>query len=561
MTSTKLVGASLFRARFTGIDGTDMDLTDALGQRSKFDEAWLETAILEDAEFSQANFKEAYLKGTKGAGVRFAGARLTEADATEATWPMCDLSEASMHKANFTSADLSRADMTEVNASEANFTSARMDTMIGSRARLQGAIFEKASLVAARLDEANLTGANLSGADLSGADLTSANLTDAVLTGAILTGAVLANAVLTGVDFTGIDLLDVDLTGVDPNALGLSEEQLAMVAAVGSPADLDAPLILDDVRVAGNGKQAMVFWENADNEAERSLRWVLCDGEVTRGILPFGADGVLARAVVTKGDGFELIVLQDRPGGCACIAVEIGPDGKTRNSRTFPLGYTPAIAPIVRNDGNVTLIFGMARRGPTLVVQRLDDEDLLPVHSERIATARGFLGRHMPVVACKGDVWMAVDRNGSSRPLGNPDGFPGMRGVATPVGDRVCAVWAEPPTKHVPGALKAAMLVKRGAPEELHVARISLVSALDAIAVGNTVWVTWANEHADGVTVFRCRVGGEPAILPVPYDDVRDVRFAADSLDADGVPSVLVTSMDGRGMVFGESTLLGDIDG
>jgi hypothetical protein len=409
------------------------------------------------------------------------------------------------------------------------------------------------------LDEANLAGADLTGADLSGADLTGANLEGAILTGATLTGAVLANAVLQDVDFTDLMLLDVDLTGVDPAALGLSEEQLAQVAAVGSTADENAPLILDDVSAAANGKTVLLFWENADSEAERSLRWALCSGDVTKGILPMGSDGVLAKAAVPKGDGFELIVLQDRPGGCVCLAIEIGPDGVTRNSRNFPLGYTPALAPIIRGDGTTVIITGMARRGPTLVIQRLDDEALTPVHSERIATARGFLGRHLPVVACKGDVWMAVDLNGSSRPLGSPDGFPGMRGVATPLGDAVCAVWAVSPTKRTPGALMASMMVKRGAPFETKLAPITLVTALDAVAVGQEVWVAWANHSAEGPTVFRCRVGGDPDILPVPYDEVRDLRFAPDILNSTGVPSVLVVSQDGRGTVLGEASSLGVI--
>ncbi len=561
LSGTKMVGASLFRARFTGIDGSEMDLTDVLGQRSKFAEAWLESAVLEDAEFSQANFSEAYLKGSKGAGVRFAKAKLSEVDATECVWPMADLSEASMHKANFTKADLGQADFTDSNATGADFTDAKLDSVLGSRARFQGAILVRTSLVAARLDEANMAGADLSGADLTGADLTGANLEGAVLTGAILTGAVLANAVLEDVDFTDIQLLDVDLSGVDPSVLGLSDEQLAQVAAVGSTADVDAPLILDDVCTAANGEKVLLFWENADSEAERSLRWALCTGDVTKGILPMGSDGIVAKAVVPKGDGFELIILQDRPGGCVCLAIEIGPDGVTRNSRNFPLGYTPALVPIVRSDGKSVLITGMARRGPTLVVQRLDDDALTPVHSERVATARGFLGRHLPVLACKGDVWMTVDRNGSSRPLGSPDGFPGMKGVAAPVDDAVCAVWAVAPTKRAPGALRVSMLVKRGAPYETKLAPITMVTALDMVTVGQEVWVAWANHSAEGPTVFRCRVGGDPAILPVPYDAVREVRFAPDTLDSSGVPCVLVTSKDGRGTVLGEASILGVIEG
>lgn len=561
LSESKLVGASLFRGRFTGIDGSNLDLTEALAQRTRFMDAWLEEAILIDAEFGQADFKEAHLVRSKATGARFIAAKLNQADVTEGAWAQVDLGEASCFETIFVKTDLTRAEMTDIKAGSANFTEARLDGIVATRGRFQEANFTGASLVAARLDEANLTSANLTGADLSGADLTGANLTGAVLTGAKLDGAVLANAVLDGVDLSGLELADVDLTGVDPTMLGLSDDQLDQVAAVGASVDPDAPLILDDIRAAANGEVVCVLWENADSEVERSIRFALCDGEVNVGVLPIGPDGVLARAVAPKGDGFEILLLQDRPGGTACLAYQIDRGGKPVNSRTFPLGYTPAIVPIVRSEGNSLLIYGMARRGPTLVVQRLDDEGLTPVHSETIATARGFLGRHQPVVACKGEVWMAVDRNGSSRPLGSPDGFPGERGVATPCGASVAAIWAEKPQRRKPGQLQSAVLVKRGTPDPFPVAITHSVKALDAVTVGTDIWVAWANETPDGLALFRCVVGGEPQMLPVPYGHVRDMRFAPDHLDAKGVPKLVVVSLDGRGTVVGEASLLGEIDG
>jgi len=551
LSDADLTGASLFRTRLTGIDGSNLKLNEVLGARCKLAEAWLEAACLDDAELSQSDLREAYLVKSHARGLRLTGAKLAEADAHDAVWPGVDLSEASLHKANFAGANLGRADMTDANGNTVDFTGANLDGLTASRARLQGSVFKDAHLVAARLDDANLSEADFSGADLSGADLTGANLSSAIIAGAKLLGAVLSGAVLDGVDFTDVDLTDVELTGVDPGPLGLSEAQLEQVASIGSIADLSAPLVASDVRAASNGDTVMAFWENADSEVERSLRWVLFTpkGE-HRGVLPIGTEGVLARAVAAVTDGYEIIVLQERPGGVALLAYRVNLAGESVSSRHEALGFTPAILPIVRGEGDSVLLWSMARRGPTLVVQRLDGEGLSPVHSERIATGRGFLGRHLPVVACKGDVWMAVGRDGAATPMGAPEAFPGVRGVATPVGDGVMAVWGTAGKRDRPGVLSASRLVRRGAPDVETIATTAALSCLDTVPVGGDVWVTWSDVSGVGTRVFRARVGGEPLALPAGLDDVSDVRFAPGPLDATTPPPVVVVGGAGELVVL-----------
>lgn len=552
LSGARLVGASLFKARLVGIDGSDLDLTEALAARVVLDEAWLEGATLTDAELTQASLREATLNRTSAERVRLAGARLTEAEVRDAVWPHADLSEASMHKAVFAGADLGAADLTEANATAADFSGARLDGVVASRARLQGAIFKGASLVAARLDEANLSEADLTGADLSGADLSGANLSKAVLTGATLRGAMLAGAVLDGVDLAGLDLADVDLTGVDPTALGLSEDQLGQVAAVGAAASLDAPLRVADVRAAAVGDAVLAFWENDDGDEAHSLRWALTGPGIARlGVLPIGADGLLARAVAATADGFELLVFQERPGGVALLAWTLSAAGEVLRSRSENLGYAPAIAPIARADGDGVLLWCLARRGPTLVVQRLGADGLAPVHSQGIPTARGFLGRHQPLLACKGEVWMAVGADGVARPLGSPDGFPGTLGVATPVGERVFAAWATAPRRNRPGELVAAALQKRGAPELELVANVTALVDLDALGVGEDLWLCWADKSADGLAVWRSKADGVPQRLEVDAEDVTEVRFAPGPLGAAGTPAVVVVSKRGEARFYG----------
>lgn len=554
LTGADLTDCNVSRADLSGIDGNEMKLLDVMGVGVKLREAILDDAEIAGADFSHGDLAEASLVRTKGPHLRVGSARLREIDATEASWPEADLVEARLHKANFTKADLSKADFTEAIANEANFTDAKLEGIVGARARFQQAIFVRADLGGARLEEADLSGADLTDADLQRADLRRANLTGAKLVGAKLRGAILADAILEGVDFTGIDVRDVDLTGVDPRALGLSDEQLASAAAVGSASAADAPVRVTEAQVARRGDVFAVVWENADTDETMSLRWALLRaGRPTEaGVLPLSAEGVLARAVVAVDDGFAVLVLQERPGGVALLRWSLGEDGAIGTAKVEPLGYDPGVRPIVSVEGATITMRGLSRRGPTLIVQQLGAEGLQTIESRKVATARGFLGRHDAVLACKGGVVMPVGAGFTGEPMRTPSEFPTPVSTAVGHGDRVLAAWVEPArSDEEPGGVRVAWLGKGVTPRPEALTFFADVGAIDAVAHPDGVWLAWTEIAADATaSVHVARVPDlEPRRLDLPEDiEVEEVRFVDGAGD---VPVLACTTVDERLVVLG----------
>ncbi|MBW1877185.1 MAG: pentapeptide repeat-containing protein [Deltaproteobacteria bacterium] len=551
LSATNLTDASLYKTSMTGIDGTEMVLTRALATRARLKEAWLDKADLTEAELSRADLKEAVLTGTRGEGVRLTGARLVEVDARGAQWPQADLAEAQLHKADFTDADLRRADLSDGQVSGANFTRARLDSVLASRLRGQGVVFVNASLMGARLDESHLAGADLTGADLSAADLSGANLTGAILTGAKLHGAVLADAILDGVDLSELDLADVDLSGVDPGAIGLSDTQLKSVAAVGAAYDPDAPVKFHDVCAARSGDSVAVLWLNADGEETQSVRWcVLRRGrEPLLGVLPTSAEGVLAKAVVPATDGFLLLLLKERPGGVSVIHYPLSAEGVLGPSKSHGLGYAPAVLPVARADGDGAWVWGISRRGPTLAVHRLRGDDLELVHSEKVPTGRGFLGKHLPILVCKGGVVMPVNQQGAGAPVRAPAGFPSLLSQAASHEDRVLAVWVEESVGEISGGLRTAWLAKRSTPQVEALTRSDAVIGLDVLPTARGVWLCWIELGRGGLDVKVTRLP-DGHIDTVSLDVEPDaVRFAPGLLGSAETKPVLAVTTSGGGLV------------
>jgi uncharacterized protein YjbI with pentapeptide repeats len=555
LTGADLTGASLIKSRLAGIDGAGLILREALAARAKLSDAWLEDAVLDDAELTQADFKEANLKRSSAERARFVGARLVQADLSEAKWGRAELAEASLHKAVAVGADLGGADLTDTNLTSADLTKARLDGVVGPRARFMGAKLVEAVLVAARLEEANLSGADLTGADLSGADLTRANLAGCVLTGATLRGAVLAGAVLDGVDLSGLDLEDVDLSGVDPSAIGLSDDQKGQVSGVGVQAASNAPVKVASPSVARSGDRVLCLWVNDDGDEQKSIRYAVAHGEGSKvHALPISADGLVGVSAAGLDAGFVLVALQTRPGGVYAVTYDVGLDGEIARSRSFPLGYDPAFAPVARASGDAVMLFGIARTGPTLVVQRLDAAGLALAHSQKVPTARGFVGRHLPVLACKGDVWMPVGVAGAGAPLASAPGFPGVKGAAAPLGDGVVAVFATAPTPKKPGTLQIARVGKRGAPDVRTLAVVGAVVALDLLVVGEDVFVAWVDETG----VRRLQVGRDPVEIK-PDTAAKDVWLCPAGLATAGAPVVAVVSPRGSFSTWTERGFLGRV--
>ncbi|MCO4743866.1 MAG: pentapeptide repeat-containing protein [Proteobacteria bacterium] len=562
LTGTKLDDAGLLRANLSGIDGGEMSLAGALGPRVKLRDAWLEDADLSDADFTKGDLKEATLVRTKGSGFCGANARFVGADIQDAAWSGCFLTEASLAGADFTGADVSRSDLTDASASETKFVNTRLDAVLATRLKAPGADFSGASLVGARLDGANLATANLTNANLTGADLQNCNLTGATLTGATLRGANLSNATLDEVDLTELDLTDVDLTGVDPATITLTDAQKGQVSAMGVSAHADAPRRYEDPVGARIGKLTCLFWVNVDGEemelpegmegvdaadipkTPKSLRWTLLTDrkKVTSGVLALQADGVLGQAVLTREDGFDLWAVVARPDGVQAFRYPLSKDGTVGKRESWPLGYPPAVPPILRNEGNTVSIYGLAARGPTAITHRMTAEGLQAVGSSRMPTATGMIGNHDPIVSNKGGVLTPLGPRRAENPLRAPEGFPGRRATAARRGDETMVVWAAAPIpERDPGGIRYSWLVRRGNPE---VDRLSVkpgVVSIDAIGHGESILVAWVE--------IAFLQGEKLCIAALPDGDVKEVDLGEEApekvrfaVSADGSPIVIVTT-------------------
>lgn len=549
LTESDLTEANLVRASLADIDGSEMVLDGVLGMKARLRDAWLERADLTGADFSRGDLSGACLVETKGEGLRLLGARLKEAEARKASWPLADLTEASAKGADFRDADLSRTKWTEASAGGADFRGARLDGADAAGLKLGGANLAGASLVGARLGGAHLTDADLSGADLSHADLTRANLTNCKLVGAKLTGTVFIDATLDGADLTDADLAEADLTGVDPGSIGLTEAQVEDLAGYGARFDPDAPLVFDDAVTAHGHGAAATVWINPDSAEAPTVRWALADadGLRTTGVLPVSCAAVAAHGVVANTVGFVLYALVDRADGIVLQTWRLTPDGALARPLTAPLGFEPAVRPIVRGAGEGFLAWFLARRGPTLIVLEDvgDGEGPRPRFTEAKSTARGFLGADQPVMLAKGGVVQAVTPDGFGPPRRTPDGFPARVSAAAPAGDRLLAVWATAAAVRDPGGLRFQWLESRAGREIEVLSENPDVHGLDAVTRGGTTWVTWS----DGVGEVGARVWVAKGD-PFEVDEVRlegtvadAVRFAA-TLD-DGPPVLAVSCLTG----------------
>jgi uncharacterized protein YjbI with pentapeptide repeats len=543
LTGTDLSDANLTRADLSGVDASEVELGGAMCAGSKWKGADLSGSTLGAADFSRADFAEAILTDSRGEAIRLAGARLREADCSGVVWASLEAQEARFHESNLANAVLVDGLFDEASFQDCALTGVDLSNGKASKARFINCKLAGAKLVGLVANEASFEGSDLSGADLSGADLRKANFKGAVLAGAKLTGVNLGDAILDGVDFAGLDLAGVDLTGHDPRSLGLSDEQLAAVAAVGVAAVSDAPLHFTDVAVARRGDVVAVIWENADSDDVLSLRWALCHPEDPPrfGTLPISADGVLARAVVPSGDGFLLMVLQDRTDGAVCLLYPLGLDGELGRARVETLGYEPGTIPIVRFDSGTLWMYCLARRGPTLVVQRLGEQGFETVSSSKLATARGFVGRHHPVLLSKGGVLLPVTRAGTvGAPMGHPPQFPGRVSSAMIVGDEVAIVWLEDrKSDREPGGLRYGWLARSGATRVEVLTQRDAVTALDALAVGDAAWVCWTETDRAGCVVYAANLtDGDVRTVARLDDDLEDLRLFGDE---NGVWVALIT--------------------
>jgi uncharacterized protein YjbI with pentapeptide repeats len=541
LTGTILSETNLMNARMNGIDGTRMNFRSALGIKIRLRDAWLEGANLNSADFSRGNLSEAYLRDTHGEMLRMSGAILKDVDAVGVKWPAVDLSEAVLTRADFSKADLSRADLTSASANGVILAGARLDGIVGSGVSLVGANLSGASLMGARLSGANLRDADLTGAHLAGADLSGANLTGATLKGVNLQGALLADATLDGLDLSTANLDDADLTGVDPSALCLSDEQKDRLASYGAGVAAFEETRVSQLRSARIGNSWAGVWVNEHDDGLESIRWILISakGEIRDGVLPVAASGVVAHGVVGIGSEFEIVLLHKRTTGSVVSRYRVDLTGDVTPYGVRPLGYEPMVTPILRGGESLQLV-GLASRGPTVVVSGVTEEGLVPVASERIPTAQGFLSRHDAIIMSKGGVLIPVHGRRVAKPVGTPDAFPGVFAVAALGGEQCIAAWVRRASGTDKGGVEYAWLRQRG-PEEVQ--RLSVgadVTGLDLIAVEDRAWLCWIQ---DEVVFVGCT--GEPDPLRLKsIDTPLEVQLVA----GEGEPLVAIVTAE-QGLV------------
>lgn len=559
LTGADLSDATLLSADLSGTDGTGIDISGAIAVRIRLRGAWWDEAKLNTADLSRGDLTEVVLTGSSAEGARFVGAKLRHADCKDVVWPDVELSEAKLHHCDLTGADLSRVDLTEAVATEIIAIKARMDGAVANQANFNESDLTGASLVGGRFQSASFAQAKLIDVDLTSADLTRANLSGADLTGANLSGACLADANLEGTIFGDANLEGVDLTGHDPRALGLDEATIDKLAAWGAPVVEDAPLVIAEVSAARNGDQVAMLWLNPDTEQLSTLRWGLVGGgEATHGTLPMSAEGVLARMVVPKEDGFLLLFVQDRPGGAAVVKVPLSSKGVVGASKALPLMYPPAVVPVAEIHGGDLWLTGLARRGPTLVVQKEGEDGFEVKASERVATAKGFWSVHHPVVATRGGVVINVGDDGIGKPVRLPDGFPGKSARVVPFQNTLYAVWFEAAADpDDPGYLKWAPLGGRGEPPVKTLKEVGRVTSLDAVAGPTGVHVAWVERHGLlNTLVFQAKLpSAELGFVEAAGEGGHEVRWAPGPKGAD--PALVVATLDEQAIAVDGVTRMG----
>jgi uncharacterized protein YjbI with pentapeptide repeats len=570
-TGTDLTDANLVKANLSGIDGSEIVLRDAMAMRSRFQDAWMDRADLTEADFTEADLADANLERSTATGARFVKARLRGVKAAGANWAGCDLTGAKLHGAALTGIDLRNAELAEATFGEVDLTNARLDAARGAGAKFGQAKLGGARLVGAVLPNANFVQADLTGADLSAADLSRANFTGANLTNAVLRGAVLADANLDGAVLTGADLAEADLSGLDPASLGLGEAAIARLSGFGVAFDADAELVFQDVSVARVGDVVAVVWPNPEGEPpppppevegeepappEEPRTWRFAvfgpKGSKVVGVLPVPGNTVLDGQVVAFAGAFRVVLTRSRPEGPVLVVAPLGLDGVLGGAKSAPLGYEPAVRPVVRVMGERLRMVGLARQGPTVVVHDLTAEPA-PVRSDRLPTARGFLEH--PVLACKGEVVVPIGRLGPEAPRRTPAGFPGTVAAALPLGDDLLAVWAVDKQGRTPGGVRWSRIGKRHAPTEevldtrtrvIALAVPPVAGPLDAEAQVHAFWLV-ADEKAGRISLLRAMLpDGEPESLATS-DDAMELAGGVDCLAVvGGAGGLAVLALDGR---------------
>ncbi len=517
LSGSNLTDAILARANLSGADLTGTNLTRIVAIKSRWREAYLGEAVLDGAELTGADFAEAELNEATGENVRLGNARLKRADLSQVY-----LAGAELSGANLKGATLTGATITNANLGEARLAGATLDG-----ADLSGTNLRDVRAPGMSAQRTNFTGTILVNADLTAVDFTMAVLNEAKLERADLTGAVVAGASFQAADIYQTRLDEVDVESADFEG-AVRERSDGDEAPEG---DENEAAIFMDVDTVVTPETIGVLWENEDSDEGMRLRVAISarggswDGRCPRVDVP--TELVLARAIVPAADGLYATAVVRRPSGDVLMVTEISAFGDMGSTRTLPL-YPLAVQPVVVPDGDGFLVYGLARTGPTLLVHRYDGEELVLLSKQRQTTARGFIGRREPVLLCKGNVILPIDRNGVGQPMGCPDGFPGRNPAACRVGDDVLLAWAPSGA----GGIHYATISTRGPGQVRRLDVKHGVSSLDLVRVEDQALLVFAREEGEAystTSLFGAWVPGGRSflILAGGDEDVDEARACA----------------------------------
>jgi len=536
LTGANLTGAMLNRTNLNGADLSETILVDVRGLKVRFREAWMEDADLSGADFTGGDFNGAVLNRVKAVGACFRTGKLKGAEMKESDFSEVDFSECKLSRVDLSAAKLDGTLFVDAKLAGADMTRASMVGVNLTKVRGNEAIFSHADLTRANMVDADFSEADFGGSKLNGVNLTGADLAQAELAGANMSSAVITNTRLDGVELTA--------------------EQKASVTDEGSVEEdvkLDE-MIFHEAQLARIGDSVAVLWENETPSGAISLRLAVVGphGDPTDiGVaLPVPAELVLARGIAATEMGFVVASFVQRPSGMVVMFSEVSAMGELGTTRTHELGYDPAVKPVITSDDNGdVIVYGLARRGPSVFVHKYDGGQLELLEGEKATTARGFVGEHRPLLVTKGGSLVGVGLNGLGNPLACPDGFPGRNADVGFFDDGVLVAW-------VPKGKKGycwAMLEPGEKPEVMIESSAKQVSEVKVVQIDGAPYVIYTKEQE-----------GELSPIGVYAKRVPDGREFSVLVGADIDIEIVLTIADTTGRVacqtFGDQIVLVDID-
>ena len=517
LTGANLTGAMLNRTNLNGADLSETILVDVRGLKVRFREAWMEDADLSGADFTGGDFNGAVLNRVKAVGACFRTGKLKGAEMKESDFSEVDFSECKLSRVDLSSAKLDGTIFVDAKLAGADLTRASMIGVNLTKVRGNEAIFSHANLTRANMVDADFSEADFGGTKLNEVNLTGADLAKAELAGANMSLAVITNTRLDGVELTAEQRASVNSEGAEEEEVSLDD------------------MIFHEAQVARMGESVAVLWENETPNGVITLRLAVVgphgDQKDIGVALPVPAELVLARGIAATEMGFVVASFVQRPSGMVVMFSEVSALGELGATRTHELGYDPAVKPVITSDENGdVIIYGLGRRGPSVLVHKYDGGELELLNGENASTARGFVGEHRPILVTKGGALVGVGMKGLGKPLACPDGFPGRMADVGFLGDEVIVAWVPKGKKgfcwsHLIPGEKAEIEVESSAKQ---------VSEVKVIQLNGTTFIIYTKEQEGelspiGVYAKRVPDGREFSVLVGPDVDVETLITLADS--------------------------------